>query len=226
MSERPHYHGHRERLRQKLRDNPETLADYELLELVLAQVIPRRDTKPLAKSLLAKFGSVRGVFTARSDELREIEGFGPALENFWTLWREIWARYQESSVQKRPVFDSPKIVAEFAQARLGFLEHEETWCAFLDARNRLIRWERMSTGTLDHTVVYPREVMSRALEVKAVGLVLVHNHPGGDPSPSREDVSMTRTLARSGQDLGIRVRDHVIVTADDFYSFQAYGMPI
>ncbi|EPR44767.1 DNA repair protein RadC [Desulfovibrio sp. X2] len=220
----PHYHGHRQRLRERLAREPRQLADYEILELLLGLVIRRGDTKPLAKELLARHKTLRGVFLADPAELRDLDGFGDATADFWLLWRETWARLHEAPVADRVVIQGPENVAELAKARLGPYRREEFWVALVDNKNRLLAWERASQGTVDQTIVYPREVFSRALELKASGMVLVHNHPGGDPRPSAQDVELTRRMVRAATDLGMRVLDHIIVTDHAFYSFQQEGM--
>jgi DNA repair protein RadC len=199
------------------------LADYELLELLLGVVITRRDTKPLAKELLKRFGTLRGVMNARPEELRKVEGFGPALEAFWSLWREMWARVREAPVQERTSLTSPQEVAELAMARLGNSPAEEFWMVAVDNKNRLMGWERISKGTVDQAPVYVREVLAMALKRQASGIILVHNHPGGDPKPSAQDVELTKRLVSSSRDLGIRVLDHLVVSEGSFYSFQAEG---
>lgn len=223
MSKTPHYHGHRQRLRERLHRDPLELADYELLELLLGVVITRRDTKPLAKELLKRFGTLRGVMNARPEELRKVEGFGPALEAFWSLWREMWARVREAPVQERTSLTSPQEVAELAMARLGNSPAEEFWMVAVDNKNRLMGWERISKGTVDQAPVYVREVLAAALKRQASGIILVHNHPGGDPKPSAQDVELTKRLVSSSRDLGIRVLDHLVVTDGSYYSFQAEG---
>jgi len=221
---KPHYHGHRERLRERLQRDSRQLADYEVLELLLGYVIRRGDTKPLAKEMLARHKTLQGVFLADPAEFRTIEGFGPASEEFWLLWRELWARMHESPVAERVVIQSPQDVAELAKARLGPNRREEFWVAMVDNKNRLLAWEPISRGTVDQTIVFPREVFTRALELKASGVVLVHNHPGGDPRPSSQDVELTRRMVRAATDLGLRVLDHLVVTDRTFYSFQQEGM--
>jgi DNA repair protein RadC len=202
---------------------PRQLADYEILEVLLGFVLPRKDTKPLAKELLSRFKNLRGVFNARPEELRKVEGFGPALESFWTAWRELWTRVKEAPVQERTSLNSPQDVAELAMARLGSCRAEEFWMVTVDNKNRLMGWERISKGTVDQAPVYVREVLSLALGHKASGIVLVHNHPGGDPKPSSQDVELTKRLVRASRDLGVRVLDHLVVTDNSFYSFQAEG---
>jgi len=220
----PHYLGHRQRLREKLTTEPKALADYELLELLLGQVLPRRDTKPLAKDLVARFGSLREVMTARPEALCEVKGFGESLAGHWALLREIFARLGEAPVREKQVFSGPEVVAEAARARIGHLKVEEFWVALVDNKNRLMAWERVGKGTVDETPVYPREVLALALKHQASGLILAHNHPGGDPSPSVQDRELTRRIARAAQELGLRVLDHLIVTEAAHFSFQDAGL--
>ncbi len=220
IPKRPHYHGHRKRLRERLMKDPRGLADYEIIELVLAYVLPRRDTKPLAKELLARYASVAGVFQASGEELREFPGLGEGAGSFWTLLREVRARFSEAPLVRKDVFSSPEAVAELAMARFGHLRTEEFWVALVDNKNRLLAWEKISAGTVDQTTVYIREVLACALKHQASGMILVHNHPGGDPKPSAQDVDLTRRLARSGLELNIRVLDHLVVTDREYYSFQ------
>ena len=222
--EPPHYLGHRRRLKDRLMDNPRALADYEVLEIVLGYVNVRRDNKPLAKELLRRFGNVRGVLTARLEEMRDIPGFGPGAEEFLTLWREVWARFHEQPLRDRVVLNSPEIVAEMARSRIGVKEHEEFWMALVDNKNRLVGWEQVSKGTVDQAAVYPREVISVALRHKAGGVILVHNHPGADPRPSVQDVELTRRIVSAAREMDIRVLDHLVITENRFYSFQSEGM--
>jgi len=220
----PHYLGHRQRLREKLSAEPKALADYELLELLLGQVLPRRDTKPLAKTLVARFGTLRGVLTARPEALCEVKGFGESLAGHWALLGEVFARLGEAQVREKQVFSGPEVVAEAARARIGHLAVEEFWVALVDNKNRLMAWERVGKGTVDETPVYPREVLALALKHQASGLILAHNHPGGDPSPSVQDRELTRRIARAAEELGLRVLDHLIVTEASHFSFQDAGL--
>lgn len=218
-----HHRGHRERLRARLSDAPEKLVDYEILELLLGYVFLRRDTKPLAKDLLDRFGSLRGVMDARPQEMTTVPGVGPAVENFWKLLREFMARYAESPVRMRETLCSPKTIAHMARQRLGKLPHEELWIAFVDTRNRLLSWEKAQQGTINAATLYPRDVIERALSLKASGFFLVHNHPGGDPSPSGADIELTQRLQRAAQPLAIRFIDHVIVTDNQCFSLMSDG---
>lgn len=216
-----HAHGHRKRLRDRLLASGHTLADYEVLELLLGHVLLRQDTKPLAKELLSRFGSIRGVLDARPQELAEVPGFGPALEAYWRLLRETMARYAEAPARQRVELCSPQLVAQMARTRLASSAHEEFWIAYLDTQNRLIMWEMASKGSVQAVPLYPRDVMERALALKASSLILVHNHPGGSPRPSGGDVDLTKKIQAAGEPLGIRLTDHVIVTDEACYSLLA-----
>ena len=219
----PHYLGHRQRQRGKLLAEPKALADYELLELLLGQVLPRRDTKPLAKELVARFGSLREVIQAAPEELLAVKGFGESLAGHWALLREVFARLGESQVREKQVFSGPEVVAEAARARIGHLKVEEFWVALVDNKNRLMAWERVGRGTVDQTTVYPREVLALALKHQASGVILAHNHPGGDPQPSQADLELTRRINRAAQELGLRVLDHLVVAEGGHFSFQDAG---
>ncbi len=224
MSNHPHYLGHRKRLKRRLVQSPSLLEDYEILEMLLGYALPRRDTKPLAKELLNRFGSLAAVLTARGEELRSVSGFGPGLETFWVLMREFWARFHDGPLRSREVVDSPDKVALLARARIGFSETEEFWLALVDNKNRLIAFERISLGTVDQAPVYPREILTAAIRHKASGMILVHNHPGGDPGPSREDTGMTERISTVAREMGLRVLDHIIVAENKYYSFQEMGL--
>ncbi len=220
----PHYLGHRQRLRERLLSEPKALADYELLELLLGQVLPRRDTKPLAKALVAHFGSLREVIQAAPEALCAVQGFGEALAGHWALISEVFARLGEAPVRERQVFSGPELVAEAARARIGHLPVEEFWVALVDNKNRLMAWERVGRGTVDETTVYPREVLTLALKHQASGVILAHNHPGGDPKPSQADLELTRRINRAAQELGLRVLDHLVVCQGSHFSFQEAGL--
>jgi DNA repair protein RadC len=224
MCNHQHFLGHRKRLKDRLRRDSGGLEDYEVLELLLGYAVPRRDTKPLAKELLARFGTISGVLSARDEELGRVPGFGEGLGTYWTLLREFWARYHAGPLRKREVLEGPEKVADLARSRIGRSEIEEFWLALVDNKNRLIGFERVSTGTVDQTPVYAREILHLALRFRASGVILVHNHPGGDPAPSRQDVALTERLRSTAEELGLRVLDHLVVAEDRYYSFQAHGM--
>ncbi|MCF8030515.1 MAG: DNA repair protein RadC [Desulfohalobiaceae bacterium] len=224
MSDTPHYHGHRSRLRERFRKYGSRMEDYEILELLLTYALPRQDTKSLAKELLDRCGNLKGVLAADPHELRELPGFGPGLECFWAVWREFWARLEEQELTPRTRVDSPERVAEAARRRLGFEAVESLWAAMLDNKNRLIAFHELRQGSVDHVSIQPREVLSPALEYKASGLILVHNHPGGDPSPSGQDLELTRRVQNVAAELGIRVLDHLIVAEETHHSLRGEGL--
>jgi DNA repair protein RadC len=215
-----HQTGHRARLKARLKKDAAQLADYEILELLLGCVVLRRDTKALAKALLHRFDTLRGVLDARPDELMSLEGFGPSLAVFWQLLREFMARYEEAPVRRREILSTPDAVARMARARLAACPHEELWVALTDHGNRLIAWERLRQGAVGHVPFTPRDVLEMALAHKASNVILVHNHPGGNAHPSGPDLRLTRELAGLAPALGITLVDHVVVTEDACYSLK------
>ncbi|MEO1200315.1 MAG: DNA repair protein RadC [Pseudomonadota bacterium] len=222
---KPHYHGHRERLRQRFRDGgADALPDYELLELILFRALPRRDTKPIAKALIDRFGSFAQVLSAPASQLREMPGLGDSVVTELKLVQAAAARLTKGQVVGRPVLASWSSVIDYCRTALAFSEREEFHILFLDKRNRLIAAERQQTGTVDHTPVYPREVVKRALELSSTALILVHNHPSGDPTPSQADIKMTKTIAEIAEPMGIALHDHIIVGKDGHSSFRGLGL--
>jgi DNA repair protein RadC len=210
--EAPHYHGHRNRLRARFREaGADALADYELLELILFRALPRRDVKPLAKALLARFGSFAEVVAAAPPLLAEIDGMGEAAIAEIKIVHAAANRLARGEMKRRPVLSSWTSVLDYCRTAMAFAEREQFRVLFLDKRNRLIADEMQAVGTVDHTPVYPREVVKRALELSATALVLVHNHPSGDPTPSRADIEMTKQIVDVARPLGIEVHDHIIV---------------
>lgn len=222
-AETPHYHGHRERLRQRFRDTPRALPDYELLELLLFHAIPRRDVKPLAKQLIKDFGSFAGVIAASRQALAAA-GLGEGAIDLLAATQEASVRLVRSQAETRDVLNSGQKVLEYCRARLAHSDVEEFHLLFLDRKNGLIRAERQQRGTVDHTPVYPREVVKRALELAATAIILVHNHPSGDPSPSKADIDMTREIVRAAAALGIAVHDHIIVGRNGHTSLKSMGV--
>ena len=208
----PHYHGHRERLRVRFREaGTNALSDYELLELLLFRAQPRRDMKPVAKALLAKFGSFAEVISAPEQRLAEIDGIGEASITELKIVQAAASRLLRDEVKKRPVLSSWSAVLDYCRTAQAFADREQFRILFLDKRNQLIADEVQQTGTVDHTPVYPREVVKRALELSATAIVLVHNHPSGDATPSRADIDMTKQIVDVARNLGIEVHDHIIV---------------
>ena len=217
----PHYHGHRERLRTRLREaGPDAVADYELLELVLFRALPRRDVKPLAKSLISKFGSFAETIAASPQRLAEVAGLGDAAITELKVVEAAAHRLARGEVKWRPVLASWSAVLDYCRAAMAFADKEQFRILFLDKRNQLIADEVQQVGTVDHTPVYPREVVKRALELSATAIILVHNHPGGDPTPSRADIEMTKQIVEIARGLGIEVHDHIIVGRDGHASLK------
>lgn len=211
-SKEPHWHGHRERLKARFRDHgAEGMADYELLELLLFRSIPRRDVKGLAKTLIARFGSFAEVLAAPSDLLVEVDGVGPSVASDLKLVRAAAERLARGAVRDKPVLTSWAHVIDYCRTAMAFETKEQFRILFLDKRNRLIADEVQQVGTVDHTPVYPREIIKRALELSSTAIVLVHNHPSGDPTPSQADITMTRQIVDIAKPLGITVHDHIIV---------------
>jgi DNA repair protein RadC len=208
----PHYHGHRERLRARLlAAGTEAVADYELLELVLFRALPRGDVKPLAKTLLGRFGSFADVVAAPPARLKELKGVGDAVIAELKVVHAAAHRFARGEVKRRPALSSWSAVLDYCRTAQAFAEVEEFRVLFLDKRNQLIADEVQQRGTVDHTPVYPREVVKRALELSATAIILVHNHPSGDPTPSRADIEMTKAIIEVAKPLGIAVHDHLIV---------------
>lgn len=205
-------HGHRTRLRERFtKGGADALPDYELLELVLFGAIPRADTKPLAKRLIDRFGSFAEVINAPEARLEEVDGAGPRVIQELKLVRAAALRLMKGQVMNRPALTSWQQVLDYIKAAQGFEAREQFRILFLDKRNNLIADEVQGQGTVDHTPVYIREVVKRALELSATALILVHNHPSGDVSPSRADIEMTKQIVEAASKLGISVHDHIIV---------------
>ena len=208
----PHYLGHRERLRGRFRDaGAEAVSDYELLELLLFRTIPQKDTKPIAKELIAKFGSFAEALAAPRQRLEEVKGVKEATSTDLKLIHAAAGRFTRGAVKKRQVLSSWNAVLDYCRTTMAFEDKERFGIIFLDKRNQVIRDEIQQTGTIDHTPVYPREVVKRALELNATAVILVHNHPSGDPTPSRADITMTQQIVEIAKPLGILVHDHIIV---------------
>jgi DNA repair protein RadC len=211
-ADEPHYHGHRERLRERFYGaGPDALSDYELLEMALFAAIPRKDTKPLAKELLKKFGSFAEVVHAPVARLREVEGIKDASINQLKLIAAAASRIAKGELKERARLSSWNDVIDYCRTSMAFADKEQFRLLFLDKKNQLIADEVQQTGTVDHTPVYPREVIKRALELSATALILVHNHPSGDPTPSQADIQMTKAIINIATPLGIAVHDHIIV---------------
>ncbi|WP_052742012.1 RadC family protein [Kiloniella litopenaei] len=223
-TEKPHYHGHRDRLRQRLLEKgAESFADYEVLEFLLFGVNPRGDTKPLAKKLIETFGSLAEVFAASPDELKQVAGVGDAAASLLKLIPEAARRLTKDAILEQPVIDSWDRLVEYCTIVMAREKIEQFRLLFLDRKNRLIADEIQQKGTIDHTPVYPREVVKRALELSASALIMVHNHPSGDPSPSQADIAMTKEVKEICGKLGIELHDHLIISKTGNSSFRQLG---
>jgi DNA repair protein RadC len=217
----PHFHRHRERLRDRFREGgTASLADYEVLELILFRAIPRRDVKPLAKDLLEKFGSFVEVISAPRERLKEVDGIGEAAISELKIVEAAAHRLLQGKTKKREVLSSWSAVLDYVRAAQAFAAREQFRILFLDKKNQLIADEVQQEGTVDHTPVYPREVVKRALELSATAVILVHNHPSGDPTPSQADIEMTKQIASAAKPLGVVLYDHIIVGKDGHASLK------
>jgi len=222
---KPHHLGHRDRLRLRARTGGLTaLPDYELLELHLFRSIPQKDVKPLAKALIARFGSLGGVLGASLEELHTVSGIGEAAALDLKLMHEAAQRMGRETVKKRTVISSWSALLAYVRVALAHEAREQFRVLFLDRKNQLIADEVMGRGTVDHAPVYPREIVRRALELSASAVILVHNHPSGDPTPSAADVDMTRQVVKAAEPLKISVHDHLVVGRDGVASFKALGL--
>jgi len=211
-AEEPHYHGHRERLRDRFHGaGPDALSDYELLEMVLFSARSRGDVKPLAKTLIKKFGSFAEVIHAPEARLREVDGIGDKTVTQLKLIAAAASRIAKGLLKQRTMLSSWNDVIGYCRTSMAFADKEQFRILFLDKRNQLIADEVQQIGTVDHTPVYPREVIKRALELSASAIILVHNHPSGDPTPSQADIQMTKAIVDIATPLGISVHDHIIV---------------
>lgn len=218
----PHFTGHRERLRERFRrGGSSALNDYEFLELILFRAMPRRDVKPIAKALLARFGSFAEVLAARPERLDEIAGLGEAAVTELKIVEAAAKRLAQSTIEKRRNLGSSSFVLDYCRTAMAYLDHEEFRILFLDKKNQLIADEVQGVGTVDHAPVYPREIMRRALELGATALILVHNHPSGDPSPSTADIAMTVQIVSLGKALGVVVHDHLVIGRQGHASFRS-----
>lgn len=216
-----HQHGHWKRLRRRFeRGGAEALLDYELLELLLTFAITNGDVKQRSKDLIKRFRGLRGVLDADPTELKKIDGIGEKSAILISLVKELMLAYLEEQMQKRDVLSSPQAVLDFARTKLAGLPHEAFMVIYLNVKNHVLGHEVLHEGTVDRAIVYPRRVLESAIKHNAVGLILSHNHPSGDPAPSQEDKHLTRTVTEAARMIEIRVLDHVIVGRNGYFSFQ------
>ncbi len=217
--------GHRARLRTRfMRDNGKAMPDYELLELMLFAAVPRVDTKPIAKALLKRFGSLGDILAAAPDTLMQVNGVGESAVVLLKASRELARRAARESIETRPVLGAWNSVLEYCRIQLAHEQTERFHLLFLDSKNALIADEEQHHGTVNHTPVYPREVVKRALELGATALILLHNHPSGNPTPSADDVSITREVIEAAAPLGITVHDHIVIGRHGHASLRSLGL--
>lgn len=220
----PHFHGHRQRLKDRfLKTGGDQLADYELLELLLFQALPRRDVKPLAKDLLDRFGSFAGVATAEAALIRQVPGASDAVVVALKTVAAAAERLARDELAAAPVLGNWDKLLKYCRTAMSREGREQFRVLYLNRKNVLIKDEVQWRGTIDHTPLYPREVVRRALELQAAALIMVHNHPSGDPTPSQADIDMTRQVAEAAQSMGIVLHDHLIVAKSGHTSFRDMG---
>lgn len=220
----PDHLGHRARLRQRLLADADGLLDHELIEYLLALAIPRRDTKPLAYELLREFGGIGGLLTAAPEELARIKGMGETSVAAIKIAQAAALRLLRAEVAERPVLSNWQAVLDYLRADMAHHGNERVRVLHLNTRNMLIRDELMNEGSIDEAPVYVREVIRRAIDLKSASIILVHNHPSGDPSPSRADIDLTRAVVEAGKKMGIAVHDHIIVGTHGFVSLRGQGL--
>lgn len=221
----PHYKDHRKRLRQRfLAGGADALPDYELLELLLTLAIPQKDVKPLAKTLIARFGSFNQVLTASPEALQEVDGIKEAAATALKVIQAAAQRLARQEVMNRPVLASWDKLLDYCHITLAHRDIEQFHLLFLDRKNVLIADEAQQRGTVDHTPVYPREVVKRALELNATAIIMVHNHPSGDPTPSRADIEMTKLVRDAAKAVGITLHDHLVIGKKGHASFKSMNL--
>lgn len=222
---KPHYHGHRDRLRARFKESgPDSLQDYELLELILFMAIPRRDVKPVAKELLNTFGSMPEALNAPVSALSRVSGIS---ENTAIALKAVAAtatRMIKQDLMQKPVLNSWARLMDYCYATMAHETREHFRILFLNKKNELIADEIQNSGTVDHTPAYPREIMKRALELGATALILMHNHPSGDPKPSKADIDMTRLIIDAAKPFSIVIHDHIIISRNGYSSFKNQGL--
>ena len=222
---KPHYHGHRDRLRARFAEKgAESLADYELLELYLFRSIPRRDVKPIAKDLIAKFGNFAEVIAAPIDRLTEVKGISEKIALDLKILRAAATKLGQESILGRPVLSSWSALLDYCRSAMQFEATEQFRVLFLDRKNRLIADEVLGKGTVDRAPVYPREILKRALAHESTAIILTHNHPSGDPTPSQSDIDMTKEIVQACKPIRVAVHDHLIIGRNDIVSFKSLGL--
>jgi len=224
LKNKPHYSGHRDRLRERFLNAPDSLPDYELLELLLFMAIPRKDVKPIAKALIDKFKDMNGVLNASLNDLQRVEGVSHNSAIAIRTIRQAGLRLLKQDFIGRPVLTSWKRLVDYVQAAMGQEQNEQFRLIFLNKKNEVMADEVQQEGTVDYTPAYPREIMKRALELGATALILVHNHPSGDPTPSQADIDLTKQIIAAALSFEITVHDHLIVSRNSVTSFKSQGL--
>lgn len=225
QAEQTHYHGHRQRLRARfLRDSGASMADYELVELLLTQAVPRGDVKPLAKRLIAAFDDLAGVVTAPPEKLKKVKGVGEAVIAALKLTESAAVRMLRQKAFAADDLSSLDKVTDYCRAAMGHQPIEQFRGLFLDVKNRLIADELLQQGSISQTPIFPREVLKRALDLNAASLILVHNHPSGDPTPSQADVTVTKDIQHAATILDLAIHDHIVVARNRVISFRMEGL--
>lgn len=224
MPEQPSHAGHRQRLKDKFKERgADALADYELIELMLMMAIPRRDVKPLAKKLLTHFKTVPALFAADWEELSQVDGVGNHAALMIKLTSALKLRSRRQALTEKPAFDNRLDLLDYLYTLMSDLKHEEFRVIYLNSKNHMVDEQVLFKGTVNASAVYPREVIKTALDKAATSLVLVHNHPSGDPSPSASDDHLTKELAKIGAPLHIEIHDHIIIGDGVHYSYRDHG---
>lgn len=218
---KPHYIGHRKRLQQKFLKSSSSVADYELLELILFWSIPRKDIKPLAKQLLNQFGSLNNIINTNPEKILNIIAVNKNVANNFAVLRELIRRILQNKVIKENVISSWNALVDYLKVSMGNMNIEQFRILFLNKKNILLADELQSSGTVDQTSVYPREIVKRVLFYEATAIILVHNHPSGDPTPSKSDIDLTKQIADACAVINVIIHDHVIISSTKFYSFKS-----
>lgn len=221
MAEKPHYLAHRSRLRKRFRKTDGSgLHEYELLELLLTYAIPRIDVKPIAKRLLEHFGGLSGVLDASQEDIQGINGVGPVSATLIRLVKALCVSYSVQRMRNKDILSSPESVLDFSRLKLTGLSNEALMAIYVNVKNQVIDYEMLNEGTVDNVVIYPRRIIEGALRYHASGLIIVHNHPSGNPEPSEEDRVLTRSLSEISKTLDIKLLDHIIVGRGGHFSFR------
>jgi DNA repair protein RadC len=221
MAEKPHYLAHRSRLRKRFRKTDGNgLHEYELIELLLTYAIPRIDVKPIAKRLHERFGGLSGVLDASQQEIEGIKGIGPVSATLIRLVKALCLSDSAKRMKNKDILSSPDSVLDFSRMKLTGLPNEALMAIYVNVKNQVIAYEMLNEGSVDNVVIYPRRIIEGALRYHASGLIIVHNHPSGNPEPSEEDMVLTRSLSEISKTLDIRLLDHIIVGRDGHFSFR------